>query len=274
MTVRTLSTDTQNVSTRARIFDATTGLPATGITHATAGLGLYYQRDGAAQVSFAPASLAAANSAHTDGGFFELGDGWYRVDLPDAAIAGSVPSVAVGVTLAGHVAFAPTMLIEPPASVSLGSWAIGQVLIGGDVGVLINQHDSSIDTQLAALAASLAALNDLSAADVRAALGLAAANLDTQLAGNLGEHATTQAAIGALNDLDASAVAAAVAGMSVEGALTLLPVLRLLMAAQFGKVAGAATATITFRDLADTKNRIAATVDADGNRTALTLDGS
>ncbi len=34
------------------------------------------------------------------------------------------------------------------------------------------------------------------------------------------------------------------------------------------------TTTITFRDLADSNARITATVDANGNRTAVTLDGS
>jgi len=38
------------------------------------------------------------------------------------------------------------------------------------------------------------------------------------------------------------------------------------------KVSGASTTTFTIRDLADTKDRIVVTVDADGNRTAVTRD--
>jgi hypothetical protein len=61
----------------------------------------------------------------------------------------------------------------------------------------------------------------------------------------------------------------------VEGTtMTMRQLLRLFAAALHGKVAGAGTTTITFRDLADTKNRISATVDVDGNRTAVTLDPS
>lgn len=59
---------------------------------------------------------------------------------------------------------------------------------------------------------------------------------------------------------------------AVDGTYTLRQLLRLLGSALGAKVAGAGTTTITFRDLADTKDRITATVDADGNRTVVTLD--
>jgi hypothetical protein len=48
--------------------------------------------------------------------------------------------------------------------------------------------------------------------------------------------------------------------------------MRVIIAALAGKVAGAATTTVTFRDTADSKNVISATVDANGNRSAVTLD--
>lgn len=60
----------------------------------------------------------------------------------------------------------------------------------------------------------------------------------------------------------------------VEGSMTLRQALRIYLSALAGKSSGGGTSTITFRDLADSKNRISATVDADGNRTAVTLDGS
>jgi len=41
-----------------------------------------------------------------------------------------------------------------------------------------------------------------------------------------------------------------------------------------GKSNGGGTTTIKFRDLGDTKDRQTATVDADGNRTAVTVDGT
>ena len=50
--------------------------------------------------------------------------------------------------------------------------------------------------------------------------------------------------------------------------------MKLISAALAGKLAGAATTTITIRDIGDTKDRITATVDADGNRTVVTHDTS
>lgn len=58
----------------------------------------------------------------------------------------------------------------------------------------------------------------------------------------------------------------------VEGAYTFRQYLRAFMAALANKAAGGGTATITFRDRADSKDRITATVDSSGNRTAITLD--
>lgn len=49
---------------------------------------------------------------------------------------------------------------------------------------------------------------------------------------------------------------------------------RLMLAALAGKVSGASTNTVTIRDVNDSKNRIVATVDSNGNRTAVTKDVS
>ena len=60
----------------------------------------------------------------------------------------------------------------------------------------------------------------------------------------------------------------------VEGSYTMRQLLRLMAAALFGKASGGGTATITFRDLGDSKDRITATVTSNGNRTTVVLDGS
>jgi len=59
-----------------------------------------------------------------------------------------------------------------------------------------------------------------------------------------------------------------------EGAHTFKNILRLISAVLFGKASGGGTTEIKFRDLGDTKDRITATVDTNGNRTAVTLDGT
>lgn len=50
--------------------------------------------------------------------------------------------------------------------------------------------------------------------------------------------------------------------------------LRVLLSAATGKVSGADTNTIKFRDTDDTRDRIVATVDEHGNRSEVTLDVS
>jgi hypothetical protein len=60
----------------------------------------------------------------------------------------------------------------------------------------------------------------------------------------------------------------------VEGALTLKAVLRLILAVLSGKASGGGTTSIKFRDVTDGMDRVSMTVDASGNRSAVTLDGS
>jgi hypothetical protein len=59
----------------------------------------------------------------------------------------------------------------------------------------------------------------------------------------------------------------------IETGLTLRQALRLVAAATAGKISGGGTATVTITNaVADDVNRIVATVDTDGNRTAITYD--
>ncbi|RLG43410.1 MAG: hypothetical protein DRN81_06560 [Thermoproteota archaeon] len=60
----------------------------------------------------------------------------------------------------------------------------------------------------------------------------------------------------------------------VEDSTTFRQMLRIIFAALAGKSSGGGTTTVKFRDIADTKDRITATVDSDGNRTDITLDGT
>lgn len=75
-------------------------------------------------------------------------------------------------------------------------------------------------------------------------------------------------------ELSPQALAAQVLDLEdVETGLTVRQSLRLIAAATGGKVSGAAGSTITIRNaVADSKDRIVATVDANGNRTAITTD--
>lgn len=75
--------------------------------------------------------------------------------------------------------------------------------------------------------------------------------------------------IAALNDISVANIIAGIA----DGSLDLQEMLRIILAGVACKVSGGGTSTISIRDSADSKDRIVATVDNDGNRTT-TLDGS
>lgn len=78
-----------------------------------------------------------------------------------------------------------------------------------------------------------------------------------------------------IDDLPSAAtIAAAVWATVIENSLTALEWMRLMGASLLGKLSGAATTTVSIRDTADSKNRVVATVDSDGNRTGVTLDGT
>jgi hypothetical protein len=86
-----------------RIVNSTTGVPETGVAYNTSGIDLWYRREGAAKTSITEATLAALTTAHADGGFLHVGDGYYRLDLPDAAFATAANYCDVGGTVTGMV---------------------------------------------------------------------------------------------------------------------------------------------------------------------------
>ena len=73
--------------------------------------------------------------------------------------------------------------------------------------------------------------------------------------------------------LDAQTFSAELLATEIEPGLTLDGALKLITAAVAGKISGGGTGTITIRNaVADSKNRIVATVEADGDRTAIAYD--
>ena len=101
--------------------------------------------------------------------------------------------------------------------------------------------------------------------------GNVAANI-VQAAGTAwGSGALTAAALAA----DAGAeIADAVLDEVVEGSLTLRQIVRIILATTACKVSGLDGATALFRDSGDTKNRVTATTDTYGNRSAVTFDAT
>lgn len=202
--LRQIAKDATDQSVIIRFLDDPEGMPVEDIEHDSSDLELWYRREGGLKVTFAAASLAALNTAHTDGGIEHISDGYYRVDGPDAAFTDGADGVEFGGSAFGVVGvgcYVPLVAFDPQDAVSLG-------------------------------------LSGVKATD------------------------TSGGELAAFDLADA-----------IETGLTLRQALRLIAAAVAGELSGAGTATEVFRNaVADSKARITATVDAVGNRTAITTD--
>lgn len=101
--MKTVDQGSTNVSIVLRMVDNASGSPKTDITSASTGLALWYRREGAAKVEITESDLTALTDAHSDGGMLHIADGYYRIDVPDAAFAAGATGVLVGGTASGVV---------------------------------------------------------------------------------------------------------------------------------------------------------------------------
>jgi hypothetical protein len=171
----------------------------------------------------------------------ELSNGWYKIALTTTH-TNTLGELALHITSSGA---------DPTDS-------LDQV-VAFDPGVALATQ-SSVDT-----------IDDFLDSEVAAIL----AAVDTEVALIKAKTDNLPAAPAAAGDIPTSAaVADAVHDEVIEGLYSFRELLRIFAASLAGKLSGAATTTVTIRDVSDSKNRIVATVDADGNRTAVTLDAS
>lgn len=105
-----------DVSVVLRIIDSTDGTPETGVVFNTAGIDLEYRREGATSTDITEATLSALSDAHSDGGFLHIGNGYYRLDLPDAACASGVAGVLIHGTVTGMVVIGAYIHLGPDVS--------------------------------------------------------------------------------------------------------------------------------------------------------------
>ena len=103
MSGRPIKAGSTDQSTVIRIIDSGDGTPETGVEHNTSGIDLWYRREGATKTSLTEAALGALDAAHSDGGIEHIGDGYYRLDLPDAAVAAGSVGVAIGGTVTNMI---------------------------------------------------------------------------------------------------------------------------------------------------------------------------
>lgn len=116
MANKKVALDQENVFVRVRLLTDSTGVPDTGVNDATAGLEIWYHREGAAAAvtdGGSAADMSALDSSHVDWQFLHIRAGWYWVAIPDAAFAQGVGSVVVGMNATGISGISVTVEIEP-----------------------------------------------------------------------------------------------------------------------------------------------------------------
>lgn len=157
---RAIKKESTDQSTVIRIVDSGDGTPETGVTSATSGLDLKYRREGAATANLTESDLSALTDAHSDGGILHIGGGYYRVDLPDAAVASGADGVLVFGTVTGMVviaAYHPLVAYDPQDTVRMGLAALPNAAADAAGGLPISDAGGlDLDAALAKLTGVLA----------------------------------------------------------------------------------------------------------------------
>lgn len=274
LTVQAGSTD---VSVTIRALDDS-GQPITDLTSATAGLALFYRREGATATGITESDLTALSDAHADGGLLHIGDGYYRLDVPDAAFVANARGVlvygsATGVVIVG--AYVQLVAYNPADGIRLGLTALPNAAADAAGGLPISDAGGlDLDTVGAAAvsAASTAAAIETDTQDIQSRLpaALVSGRIDASI-GAAEADTITAAALAADASTEIAAAVFARAFSAAYNDLTFDECIKVMLAVSAGKASGLETTEATFRNLADNADVVVATVDADGNRTAVAI---
>jgi hypothetical protein len=107
--LKTITAGATDQTVTIKIIDLTDGSPETGVVFNTSGIDLKYWRHGANTVTDITEATQTINGAHSDGGIVSVGFGYYRLDLPDAAVASGVTAVEVIGTVTGMIVIGGTV---------------------------------------------------------------------------------------------------------------------------------------------------------------------
>jgi hypothetical protein len=304
MRIMTKGATSQSIYFTVLDSSSTTGGRLTGLVYNAASLTAYYTRAGAAATAITLATLASASAAWSSGGLILVSDanapGLIRLDIPDAAIASGVDSVVITLKGATNMAQVDIEIQLVAANlqdaVRAGLTALPNAAAGANGGLPLGNASGAVTlanathtgaviptvttltnapsdssgvttllgkfTGITLLAHWLGAIMGKQAADATAQTEIRASGAGS------GTYDPASDSLEALRDNVADVVLDEV----VLGSYTMRQLLRGISAATMGKLSGAATTTITIRDLGDSKDVVVATVDADGNRSAITLD--
>ena len=160
MSMRSIKKGSADQSVVIRIIDSTDGTPETSVVYNTAGIDLWYRREGATKTSITEATLTNLNDAHSDGGVLHIGDGYYRLDLPDAACATGANGVMVGGTVTGMIVigcYVPLVDHDPYDGVRLGLTALPNAAADAAGGLPISDAGGlDLDAKIGALTFTVA----------------------------------------------------------------------------------------------------------------------
>lgn len=171
-------------------------------------------------------------------------------------------SLAAGKNAEGSAAGVASATATGQLVVSGAGSAAGVATVSGNVQAALGAAGSAAGAATAS--GSITAKGFITGASAGVATASAIRYATGQLVGSIAPAVNLEAASFSTYLLDEE---------DVESGLTLRQALRLIAAATAGKVSGAGTSTITIRNAyADGADRIIATVDSSGNRTAITYD--
>jgi hypothetical protein len=179
--IKTVQAGATDQTVVIKIIDSTDGTPETAVAFNTSGIDLEYWRHGANSVTDITEVTQTVSGAHTDGGFVSLGNGYYRLDLPDAAVASGATAVEVMGTVTGMIVIGGTVQLSPPMNVvSFG----GTAVTGRDIGASV-LLSSGTGTGQISLTSGIASVNTTQWGGTAVASATVNANA-TQISGDSG----------------------------------------------------------------------------------------
>lgn len=250
------------------------GAPATGKAHTD--IDIAYSRvetdNDVTTADVSPSNLSALTDAHTDWGWEEVSStdhpGVYRLDIADAVFASGAWSAVVSVTGTGldpaHLEFV-LVSYNQQDGVRLGLTALpnaaaeaagGLYTRGSGAGQINQPANGLIDGNVERWNnTSVPAEHTAGYPIVTIKDGTGTGELDTS-GGQLALAPT-------IDDIWDEQIG--------DGTLTARQVMRICAAVLAGKLSGAATTTVTIRNVADSADVVISTVDSNGNRSAVTV---
>lgn len=250
----------------------TTGSATTGVQYAV-GIGNFKKASNLIPTQFYWASIDGADSASLPDGY-QVGDAIFPAFRADPENISSFTRIEGLGELTATAILA--RLSEATLSGSGDLTAALSVVTQGEATLAGTGSLTADILAVSSLAATLAGTGSVSG-DLSAIVPIEAALSGTgTVAGttNLTGLGRLEAEITPFTELSPTSLASAVMASEVETGYNLEAALRLILSSAAGKLSGAETTTVIIRNVTDGTNRIVATVDSNGNRTAVTYDVS